>query len=457
MTHLDSQSDVSPLAPEADNDNQSDGDSYKNSRPYDVHRSSEHPEVQKIINALFDELKETAAWDNARKNAKLKKHIKAVVLDLYHCHLHTPGRYIGYSRSPNSYKAKSRYNELFIAYRPMMHVVNALEEQEYIEGPCGFNDRYSGIGYQSRMRATDKLIQLIQNSEFTLSMISTSPQEVIILHDSDKKNMEYDDTPETNLMRTKLDAYNEALRSTNITLSPEGVELAEEAGITVDYSRKIVSRVFNNGSFEEGGRFYHPWWQKLNQNKKVNGERVQLRSHILINGNETVELDFSAFHIHLLYSREGLNYHELFGPDDYPYTLPGHDLRSRKVLKTVFLVAINAQDHDQAIYAARNLLRKKMEPHEYEAIDLSTLIVEFQKKHPLIAHHIYSGIGVHLQFTDSKITEYVFDRFMELNTPVLGVHDSFIVEELNEHILEEHMNEGCKYLELSSVPKIDKK
>ena len=28
-------------------------------------------------------------------------------------------------------------------------------------------------------------------------------------------------------------------------------------------SNKFVRRIFNNGTFEEGGRFYGGWWQRI--------------------------------------------------------------------------------------------------------------------------------------------------------------------------------------------------
>ena len=48
------------------------------SRPLDVHRISEYPEVQRMINYLFDELKSSDAIGKSPRK-KILKHLKVVV------------------------------------------------------------------------------------------------------------------------------------------------------------------------------------------------------------------------------------------------------------------------------------------------------------------------------------------------------------------------------------------
>ena len=56
------------------------------SRPLDVHRISEYPEVQRIITYLFDEMKSSGLIGKSPKDQFLK-HLKVVVLDLYVAYL----------------------------------------------------------------------------------------------------------------------------------------------------------------------------------------------------------------------------------------------------------------------------------------------------------------------------------------------------------------------------------
>ena len=72
------------------------------SRPLDVHRISEYPEVQRMITYLFDEMKSSGLIGKSPKD-KILKHLKVVVLDLYIAYLSDPLTYLGYSRDRNKY------------------------------------------------------------------------------------------------------------------------------------------------------------------------------------------------------------------------------------------------------------------------------------------------------------------------------------------------------------------
>ena len=61
----------------------------------------------------------------------------------------------------------------------------------------------------------------------------------------------------------------------------------------VDLSARYLKRIFNNSSLEEGGRFYNGWWQSIPS---------RYRPFISINGDFTIEMDYSSIHIHLLYA-----------------------------------------------------------------------------------------------------------------------------------------------------------
>ena len=95
------------------------------SRPLDVHRISEYPEVQRMNTYLFDEMKSSGLIGKSPKD-KILKHLKVVVLDLYVAYLSDPLTYLGYSRDRNKYSKESRLGRLFLSYRPMIRVVNGL-------------------------------------------------------------------------------------------------------------------------------------------------------------------------------------------------------------------------------------------------------------------------------------------------------------------------------------------
>ena len=160
------------------------------SRPLDVHRISEYPEVQGVIDHLLSELEESVLIKNSPRK-KIRKHLKVVALDLYIAYLSDPLLYVAYSRSKGNYSKETRLGQLFFGFRPMMRVIDGLEALGYLENHKGFQDRSTGRGYQSRMRATERLLDLIQNHSVTPFMVEREDEEVIVLRDRDKEDLPY--------------------------------------------------------------------------------------------------------------------------------------------------------------------------------------------------------------------------------------------------------------------------
>ena len=90
---------------------------YEHSRPLDVHRWSDHPEVNAFVNQIYEEyIHQSGTNTNIRK-----KHLKVVLLDLYVAWSDDPNLNIAVHMSMNAYsdgtvsgKGKSRYNALNI-------------------------------------------------------------------------------------------------------------------------------------------------------------------------------------------------------------------------------------------------------------------------------------------------------------------------------------------------------
>jgi len=95
-------------------------------------------------------------------------------------------------------------------------------------------------------------------------------------------------------------------------------------------------RVFNNGKFTEGGRFYGGEYQSLNENK---------RSKILIDYKKTCEVDYSAFHARMLYHLAGINC------EDDPYQMVKPEPELRPLIKKMMQMLINAKSLSKAIGA----------------------------------------------------------------------------------------------------------
>ncbi len=205
---------------------------------------------------------------------------------------------------------------------------------------------------------------------------------------------------------------------------------------------KQLHRVFNRSSFELGGRFYGNY-QTLPK---------ELRRHIVINNEPTVELDYSAHHIRMVYHLEGIDYRE------DPYLAITGDPKERVVFKLLLLVAMNAEDEGKALGGFRNKNRNKLKAllGSLKDTTLKPLLARVIEAHPQIAHHIHTGAGVKLQYLDSQITEAILMRMTEQDTPCLPIHDSYIVPAQYEKQLLEAMMEEYRQV-MGFGPVVEKK
>ena len=358
-------------------------------------------------------------------------------MDLLHCHDVDPTAYIGYSRNANKFSGAQRYNKLRIKYRPLIRIIDGLTALGCVEGVKGFQDRKRGLSRQARMRATTKLIDLLKDSHrVTLPMVSrVENTETIVLRDENKNNIDYKETTSTTRMRAMVERYNKWLSRTYVDVTLKGYN--GRRPLNIDLNRNNVHRVFNNGTFKEGGRFHGGWWQNIPR---------ELRKRITIQDKPTVEVDYSAMHIVILYAIEGIDYFDKNDGD--PYLIEGfkNDDKHRALFKLMLLTCLNASSKTSAKQAIRHEMREK--PTDYpDGVDLDAAIKAFEVKHAPIAGHFYSGIGNRLQYYDSVVAEKVIDHFTgegSVGIAPLVVHDSFIVRRGLEDELREVMEESLR-------------
>ena len=247
------------------------------------------------------------------------------------------------------------------------------------------------------------------------------PGELIRLRDKDGKLVDYRDTGETRRMRRSLQAINDALRDVAIDLEAEAEavrigDIIRFSNTAVCLSPRGLYRVFN-GDFACGGRFYGPGYQGLPK---------ALRSHLLIDGNRTVELDYGQTHPRLLAVQLGvdLGLRDIYAVDGWP----------RQTVKRAINIMINAETMHAALGAI------SLEMGSFAERPQAVACAEAIKlRHPQFSPAFGSGAGLQLQLTDSAIAEDVLQRLLGRGIAVLPVHDSFVVERQNASILEREM------------------
>jgi len=293
----------------------------------------------------------------------------------------------------------------------------------------------------ARIRPTAKLIK-----EFKEARISTfdigfhKNHETVVLRDENKKNIEYEDTLETHQMRDFLEHYNNMLRQTHIDcshLDQRYVSSSDRKINLVSQQNKFIKRIFSRRSWTQGGRFYGGFWQNIPK---------EHRKYIRINGERTVEIDYSAIHITLLYSMKGIHYFNEYGLRNDPYDIPVPEVKSDKdkrwLLKNLLLTAVNAVNDVQTFRAFQNEATKtkfKIDGVSFTFDFLRGILKKLQDKHQPIANMLCSDSGINLQYQDSRITDRILKCFARDNVIVLPIHDSYIVAERYSEELREIM------------------
>ncbi|GEM_PF-795760 len=424
------------------------GERLNNSRPFDVHRWSDYPEAKRVTQHIYDEVLtlDTSGFDRR----KFERHLRVMLLDLFNNYLTNPEGYIGIMLGNSNYNVESRYNKLHLSIRNLRRAVDWLHKLEYIELHTGYHDPRTKRGKVTRIRHTEKLKAVFHDYKLSARDAQRDPnRETIILKKSNKdgeeltegnaernKNIiEYDDTHKTKSLRAALKGYNELLERSYIDIDIKFEHVA--IGQRINLASKQCHRVYNDGSFEKGGRFYGAWWL---------GVKSNLRRYIIINGEETVELDFRAMFFAILYAMEGLNSNEIGDPYELPqYPKTGNEIQDklfRSLLKMIFMRLLNNESMASVKQSIAKELRENPQDYPTDHPDTSLLISQLQMRHQPIAHYFGTGMATELMYHESEIAEAILYPFIREKEPILCIHDSYICRASVAERLKERMQKA---------------
>lgn len=413
------------------------------SRPLDVCLFSNYKEVDKALNIIISDVKNDIGDSFNRYKNKYKKCIKTVILNVFEAWKRHKDLYISYSRDSSRYQPGNRYRNLFITYKPFIRVIDSLIKIGYIENVLGYYDRVAGKSRQSRMRATNKLIDKFLYYKLDINMVKRNNNDLIILRDSDKNDIEYKLTQLIRSKKSNVKKINSFIAKHKLTFN------APSWIVRKMYRKKIqfpnnnmfeLTRIYNE-SFEQGGRFYRGWWQGLPS---------EFRQYIQINGNKVTELDYASIHPYLLYAQKGLPM-----PANDMYSIDGMSKKERKIAKVILLTIFNInkdQDPIQPILYEMNW-NQGIELTKDEALHM---LNKLKNKHKPISEFFASGVGGKLQRIDSDIAESIMLRLIDKNIVSLPIHDSFIVQKEHSEDLHQAMIEEAQNIS-GQIPRIDKK
>mgnify|MGYP001234392864 FL=1 len=428
---------------------------------FDVHKWSDYPQVKTVTDKLYNILKKKKLVDG---NTRIeKRHLRVLLLDLYANWTEDPKKYSAIYKGSNHYK-QSIYNALHIS-RKTVKLVNILKKEGYLKQVIGYPDKIPERSKKTRIRANKKLIDLLIKCHLEPHMIDQAPTRVNIVLRGEKlivkgkgkkvkktgEEIDYTQDkqykkllPTINKLRQDMCAYNNLIRRTFIAIPyfpKKGIQTRNnKRRIRINHSKNFIRRIFNDGSFKRGGRYYGGWWTRLPSS---------WRKRIRINDHKVVEVDYSGIHIVMLYALKGIDYWQTVNKDPYDISGIEHSETMRKLMKVILLSSINAVNKGKARKAILYEINIEQKEEFYDwyknsNIDINKIMDSFVKFHEPIKDMFFSNMGIELQYADSRMAEIIINYFTKKEIPVLCVYDSFIIELKHKSELIEKMHEAFR-------------
>jgi hypothetical protein len=117
----------------------------------------------------------------------------------------------------------------------------------------------------------------------------------------------------------------------------------------------------------------------------------------------------------------------------------------RDLLKVVLLSSINAENRIKTKQAIQHEINWDKNLYQWslsKKLDLNDILDKFVSTHAPIKEYFFSGKGIELQNTDSRIAEMVVNHCTRHHIPVLCIHDSFVIEQRHKQLLQDIMNKS---------------
>ncbi len=390
-----------------------------------------------ISNYIIKEIQDKQLTFTVRNK---QENISVLVANLFKIHTLNRRPYSRTYMDANEFteiRNKSYFN---IGYQGWARTVRMFEKLGYLTiFPGGYFEKQKK-GYLTKLKITDKFKELV--NKFSLNyqdILKQTPP--ISLKDSEDNEIKVINSKTTNPIRKRIDRYNNLILSSDIELPIDKIEFRKRK--STGFANRTYTKHYLNRSYKSGGKYYGPCWQNLSK---------ELRKEIKINGQETVELDFNAMHLHLLYCKVNKKLSDYIPEGKDAYELPN---RNRKIVKTSFICCINNNcNKDNVNKVVGPKVAKKYPELFVKNTSYRDILDELGSHHPEVSQFFYAQKGNEVSHMESNVSDYIIGKLTRKNILVLNIHDSFIVSIPYKDILLKTMIDAFKYLKYSSIPRV---
>lgn len=417
---------------------------FGSSRPIDVNLSIDNSEVSNFIESLLPNF---PISPNAKRKTldQVVEYLFMVVANIAKAYMQ--GECVAIPRSSRFLNGETALSDRRLSKGTFITVLDFLTNNRLIAEHRGHFDRESNLGQVSRYWATKNLYEHFSTLRFS-DFYTVKPIPPVILHDISGKSTSFTENRISHFFSDEIFCINSCYKSNKFqyirniskSLLPNTYYKYNNTkyitppilGRNDNSYREMlypsISAVFSRGNFDCGGRLYSIvkrgiGWQNLSQEE---------RHTITINGESTVELDFKALHISMLYAIMGIQIRE------DPYTYFSTEMRS--LYKTLMLRLLNArsirgtlQSIERTLWTLKRkpfILSKEMKilnAVEKFKPNWNKLVSELMEHHKPIRRFFGSDCGVYLQRLDGEMMLRILSTLTTEGIPALPVHDSVIV------------------------------
>ena len=374
--------------------------------------------------AGFLEAQERELELRARKRSRPQVKAFRLALEALACNLAwllmaAPGHSMAVPRDNNLLRAKNRY-------KPEVYGQGFLEVLDRMARPeVGLIEKIQR-GFKVGKNRQASLVRPLPAFELHVpvtgltweSFTRLPPREVLVLKsakdtEGNSHGIAYQDTDRLRKMRNEMVRLNKALQSMPIFLRvAPGAALVDHDGLPVDPTKRALRRIFNNASWQEGGRLFDGFWETM--------PRAMRFEHLLIGskdhpeGERIANVDFEQLFPRLAYFRANID-----PPEGDLYDIEG-DGSNRKVWKQL----LNAQ-----LFAKSPLKTWPRGAHEAfeRPIPFKQACAIMAERHRPIAPQFGTGVGFRFMFQESSALVTALGYLKHEGIHALPLHDSVLV------------------------------
>ena len=392
----------------------------KRDRFFNPLRNAKTPSARAVVADVINQLQSYERYHGLRKRARkqadleiFNRQIEAIICEAIHRHITGADKRIAISLS-NRYLSRRDSESKILNNTLSQNIKNlASPEMAFLELQAG-NQK---TGEVTSFWAGNRLKTRINEHKLTyLDLALERTKNVIELREAKAhgqakgKLIKYSETEITCRYRDEMEQINAYLKAADICY---------QGNKDIDDSRVELKRIFNNSSFEQGGRLYGGFWLAM--------KSTDLRD-ITIDDEWVVALDYGQMAIRLAYSLAKAPIHF-----EDAYILNRKTDSAREVIKRLMNIMLNAPT--TKAWAVPKRLTAMHKDSDFQR----KLMAEIREFHKPIAHLFGGQYGMKFMFLESEI---LIDILLELSgngIVALPIHDCILVKESAQKTAKEIM------------------